>query len=118
VYENLPMYRTPNWLKTGVWMSEASGFAVTAPRPDSEAVAARPVPLPTPDTGVYERTTAPTRESELVMARDEHEGASPSTSPAAGEVAERHVPDSGDINPRATEQPKTTEPRIERYRDR
>ena len=26
VYENLPMYRTPAWLKTGVWMSEASAI--------------------------------------------------------------------------------------------
>ncbi len=31
------------------------------------------------------------------------------------ERTEGHVPDSRDINPRATEQPKTAEPRIEQY---
>ncbi len=44
-------------------------------------------------------TTAPSRESELVMTRGEPEGYGPSTSLGAGEVAERHVPDSGDIDP-------------------
>jgi hypothetical protein len=29
VYENLPQYRPPTWLMTGVWMSDSSGFAVT-----------------------------------------------------------------------------------------
>jgi ferritin-like metal-binding protein YciE len=118
VYENLPIYRTPSWLKTGVWMSEASGFEIRTPRADSDVTAARPLPPPTADTGVYERTTAPTLESEQMMAREEPEDRGPSMSPGAGEVPERHVPDSGDINPRATEQPKTTEPRIERYRER
>jgi hypothetical protein len=118
VYENLPMYRTPTWLKTGVWMSEASGFAVTPPRADSDVIAARPVSPPAAETGAYERTTPPSRGSELMEARGEPEGLSPSTPLTAGEEADRHVPDSGDINPRATEQPKTTDPRIERYRDR
>ena len=108
---------SPPWLKTGVWMSEARGFAVTSPHADSDVIAPRPVPPPTRATGVYDRTTVP---SELVMAHDEPEGRGPSTSLGAGEgeEADRHVPDSGDINPRATEQPKTTDPRIERYRDR
>jgi ferritin-like metal-binding protein YciE len=118
VYENLPLYRTPAWLKTGVWMSEASGYAVTTQRSDSDVIAVRPVPPPTPATGAYERTAAPSLGSELVMARGEPEGSSPSTSPGAGEETDGHVPDSGDINPRATEQPKTTDPRIERYQDR
>ena len=113
VYENLPMYRTPTWLKTGVWMSEASGFALTTPRGNSDVIAARPVPPPAAETAAYDRTTAPRRERELMTA-----GRSPSTSLGAGEEADRHVPDSGDIQPRATEQPKTTDPRIERYRDR
>jgi ferritin-like metal-binding protein YciE len=118
VYENLPLYRTPAWLKTGVWMSEASGYAVTTQRSDSDVIAVRPVPPPTPATGAYERTAAPSLGSELVMARGEPEGSSPSTSLGAGEERDGHVPDSGDINPRATEQPKTTDPRIERYQDR
>ena len=118
VYENLPLYRTPAWLKTGVWMSEASGYAVTTQRSDSDVIAVRPVPPPTPATGAYERTAAPSLGSELVMARGEPEGSRPSTSLGAGEERDGHVPDSGDINPRATEQPKTTDPRIERYQDR
>jgi ferritin-like metal-binding protein YciE len=118
VYENLPMFRTPTWLKTGVWMSEAAGFALTPPRPDSGVTAARPVPPPAAATGAYERTAAPTLETEVITARGDPESRGPSTAPGPGETPEGHVPDSGDINPRATEQPKTTEPRIERYRDR
>jgi len=117
VYENLPAYRTPTWLMTGVWMSDASGFAVTPPRADSDLVPVRPVAAPAPETGAYERTASPNPESpipepesELMIARAEPEERS--------DAATRHVPDSGDINPRATEEPKTTEPRIERYRDR
>src|SRR5215470_882490 len=58
VYENLPAYRTPTWLMTGVWMSDSSGFAVTPPRADADAVAAHPVGAPRPDTGAYERTAS------------------------------------------------------------
>jgi hypothetical protein len=112
VYENLPMYRPPAWLKTGVWMSGASGFVVVPPRSDADVTTPHPVPPPAAETGAYERTTAPVPENanEMMIARGEPENRS--------EAAERHVPDSGDIDPRATEQPKTTEPRIERYRDR
>lgn len=117
-YENLPAYRTPTSLMTGVWMSDASGFAVTPPRADAD-LPLRTVPPPAAETGTYERTAvpgagsrtpnpesqAPNPESELMMARGEPD-------------APRHVPDSGEVNPRTTEQPKTTDPRIERYRDR
>ena len=51
--------------------------------------------------------TVPSPGRELVMAHGEPEGRSPSTSLGAGEETDRHVPDSGDINPRATEQPST-----------
>lgn len=118
VYENLPMYRAPTWLKTGVWMSEAGGFAVTTPRVDSGDTLSHPVPPPAPETGAYERTAAASPESELMTARGESEGRSPSISLLSGETEERHVPDRGEINPRTTEQPKSTDPRIERYRDR
>jgi ferritin-like metal-binding protein YciE len=105
-YGNLPAYRTPTWLMTGVWMSNATSARV---------------PPPAPETGAYERTTPPSTASqvsnpesqipnpdnELMIARG------PSISIGAG-----HVPDSGEVDPRATEQPKTTEARIERYRDR
>jgi ferritin-like metal-binding protein YciE len=68
-YENLPVYRTPSWLMTGVWMSEAIG---------SEA---RP---PQPETGAYERTAVRDRrveeapssarpDSERMIARDSAE---------------------------------------------
>ena len=115
VYENLPVYRTPTWLMTGVWMSDSSGFAVTPPRADSDATTTvRPVEPPTPDTGAYEQTAdrdsgfgtrdstsatatnpesrAPDPESELMIARGEAEG-------------ERRASDSH-------------EPRIEQYRER
>ena len=117
VYENLPVYRTPTWLMTGVWMSDSSGFAVTPPRADSDAVAVRPVAAPEPETGAYERTAGrdsgfgtrdsnpadttnpesrtPSPESELMIARGESEPPRPSEEPA-----------------------KPAEPRIERYRER
>jgi hypothetical protein len=121
-YENLPMYSRPTWLKTGVWMSEASGFAITPPRSDAggadpmgprgarDVTTVRPVPPPAPEAGAHERTSALNPKRELVTAHGEGEG--------ANEQADAHVPDSGEINPRATEQPKTTDPRIERYQDR
>jgi len=87
VYENSPAYRTPTWLMTGVWMSDASRLAATPRRRDADVKSVRQFPAPAPETGVYERTTMPNPERELVMAR-------------------------------AEEQPETTEPRIERYRDR
>jgi ferritin-like metal-binding protein YciE len=31
-YEELPEYRPPTWLMTGVWMTEATGFAAVPPR--------------------------------------------------------------------------------------
>lgn len=32
VYEELPEYRQPTWLMTGVWMTEGTGFAAVPPR--------------------------------------------------------------------------------------
>jgi len=58
VYENLPVYRAPTWLMTGVWMSDSSGFAVAPPRADSDSVPVRPVAPPEPETGAYERTAS------------------------------------------------------------
>jgi len=49
------------------------------------------------------------RNAELTVAREGAEG---------GDKVVRNVPDSGDVNPRDTEAPKTTTPRIERYRER
>ncbi|PYR81258.1 MAG: hypothetical protein DMF87_05915 [Acidobacteria bacterium] len=106
VYENLPVYRTPTWLMTGVWMSDSSGFAVTPPRADSDATTSvRPVEPATPDTGAYERTAEP--EGELMIARG------PSTELGARE--------SEPPRPATEEPPKAAEPReprIERYRER
>jgi hypothetical protein len=95
VYENLPAYRTPTWLMTGVWMSESSGFAVT-PRPDSDAAAVRPVEAPIPSTGARRPAPEiPTPETELMIARGESELPRPSE-----------------------EQPTPAEPRLEKYRER
>jgi ferritin-like metal-binding protein YciE len=35
-YDELPQYRQPTWLMTGVWMTEASGFAAVPPRSESD----------------------------------------------------------------------------------
>jgi len=98
VYENLPVYSTPTWLMTGVWMSDSSGFAVTPPRADSDATTTvRPVEPPAADIGAYERTAE--TEGELMIARGEPEP----PRPAAEEPANASEPQ---------------EPRIERYRER
>jgi ferritin-like metal-binding protein YciE len=120
VYENLPLYRTPTWLLTGVWMSDASGFAVTPPRADCDATDVCAVEPPEPSTGAYERTAAP--------------GAGPSTRESRQGQVEPRIPDPGsripdtapeselmiargetDERDRASE---PHEPRIERYRER
>ena len=114
VYENLPAYRTPTWLKTGVWMSDGSGFAVTRPGADSDVATVRPFEPPQRETGAYERTAArdsgfgtrdpegshsanpeprtPSPESELMIARGDREEGDRDTESGA--------------------------PRIERYRER
>src|SRR5262249_51846510 len=113
VYENLPAYRTPTWLMTGVWMSDSSGFAVTPPHADADAVAARPVGALRSDTGAYERTagtdaTAETRDSG--PRSDEAPG-----SPDSG--GERMVArDRGEDGAGSATKPR--EPRIEQYRER
>src|SRR5205814_4070723 len=82
VYENLPVYSTPTWLMTGVWMSDSSGFAVTPPRADSDVTAVHAVEAPHADTRAYEHTAArtpnpeppvltATPDSELMIARGE-----------------------------------------------
>jgi hypothetical protein len=97
VYEDLPAYHTPTWLMTGVWMSDASRFAVTPPRADSDAVPARPLPPPAPDTGIYERTA--NLDSE-------------------GKTAEGPPPEHERMVARSDESGGKHEPRIEQYRER
>jgi len=108
VYENLPVYRTPTWLMTGVWMSESSGFAVTPPRADSDAVPVRPVAPPASDTGAYERTAS----------RDSVETAS-SASGGPDHTEEHANPEREErLIARGDESDTPREPRIERYRER
>jgi hypothetical protein len=84
-------YQPPTWLMTGVWMTEASGFAAVPPRADAGICAPAPAP------------TAPISypENELMMARGEpeeraqQEGARPEAAPE-----------------------RDSEPRIERYPER
>jgi ferritin-like metal-binding protein YciE len=90
-------YRAPTWLMTGVWMTEASGFATVPPRAQSDYVPTLPVEPPI-------REEYP--ENELMMARGEPEGRSDAARSESG------------VQPRDTEDPKSTEPRIERYRER
>jgi len=121
VYENLPAYRTPTWLMTGVWMSDASGFAIT-PQADSDAVAVRPVAPPDADTGAYERTASrdsggeppstasahPERERTPNPERERMIARSPSTEPAPSDRDDQGADKA--VRPR--------EPRIEQYRER
>jgi len=119
VYENLPAYRTPTWLKTGVWMSDASGFAVTRPNTDSDLALVRPVEPPSSATGTYERTAAIEPSAEPRTANPEPR--SPNREPRTAEripgpeselMIARGDSEEGD---RDTE---SGTPRIERYRER
>jgi hypothetical protein len=97
-YEELPQYQPPTWLMTGVWVTDGSGFAAVPPR--AEADIARP--------GVREEYP----ENELIAARGDADAGGERDAP------ERHVPDSGEVRARDTEQPKSRDPRLERYRER
>ena len=117
VYENLPAYRTPTWLMTGVWMSESCGFAVTPPRPDSDAAAVRPVEAPTPSTGAYERTAS--RDSGLGTRDSNPTGATNPESRIPNPESELAIARGESELPRPSEeQPTPAEPRIEKYRER
>jgi ferritin-like metal-binding protein YciE len=106
-YDELPHYRAPTWLMTGIWITEGSGFAAVPPRAESDFV--RPPA----------REESP--ENELIAARDQsdrqNEPGTRRESEVRGEAAER-PPDSGEVRARDTEQPKTRDPRLERYRER
>jgi ferritin-like metal-binding protein YciE len=117
VYENLPAYRTPTWLMTGVWMSESSGFAVTPPHPDSDAAAVRPVEAPTPSAGAYERTAS--RDSGLGTRDSNPTGATNPESRIPSPESELAIARGESELPRRSEdQPTPAEPRIEKYRER
>jgi ferritin-like metal-binding protein YciE len=84
-------YQPPTWLMTGVWMTEASGFAAVPPRADSGIC-----PPPVAST-----TEVSYPENELMMARGEPEDRAPAEPAPARERAEREG-----------------EPRLERYPER
>lgn len=71
-YEELPAYRPPTWLMTGVWMTETSGFASVPPRAQSDL---RPPAIP---SAPLEREAPASH----VMARGESEPARSSEPPA------------------------------------
>ena len=107
VYENIAAYQPPTWLMTGVWMSESSGFAVAAPRADSDTVAVHRVAPPQPDTGTYERTAAGDSAAE----------ANPERERMIARESATDVPPSDDVD--SPDKPaKPPEPRIEQYRER
>jgi ferritin-like metal-binding protein YciE len=124
IYENLPVYRTPTWLMTGVWMSDSSGFAVTPPRADSDAVPVRPVGPPEPDTGAYERTASHDAGVETPSAASDHPDHVEERTPnperermiARGPLNDEVPSDRDDTGP---DNPvRSREPRIEHYRER
>ena len=88
-YDVSPEYKPPTWLMTGVWMTEASGFAAVPPRAQTDLPPAKPA------TALRAEEIA-RPESELMMARGEPEGRAD-----------------------AAQQPqRDEEPRIERYPER
>jgi ferritin-like metal-binding protein YciE len=89
--ETSPAYQPPTWLMTGVWMTEASGFAAVPPRADTPLC---PPAEPTRTTDMYP-------ENELMMAR--------------GEPDDRGLQDEARGKAAAD---RETEPRIERYPER
>jgi ferritin-like metal-binding protein YciE len=89
--EAAPAYQPPTWLMTGVWMTEATGFAAVPPRADTGGVRA-PDPQSAPEVHP---------ENELMMARGEPEDRGREEPARPAESGERDV-----------------EPRIERYRER
>jgi ferritin-like metal-binding protein YciE len=91
VDETSPAFQPPTWLMTGVWMTEASGFAAVPPRADTDICSPEPQ-RPTKDT--YP-------ENELMMARGE-----PEDRGSAAEARPKETPERDD------------EPRIERYPER
>lgn len=107
-YEDLPQYRPPTWLMTGVWMTEASGFAAVPPRAQSDLRPPAGAAPPASEAPAPVRETSP--ENELMMARGESE--------ERAAEADRQAREGADVQPRSTEEPKTTVPRIERYRER
>jgi ferritin-like metal-binding protein YciE len=113
VYENLPAYRTPTWIMTGVWMSDSSGFAVTPPRGDSDAVAAHPIGDPHSDTGAYERTAGTDVPVETRDSAPRPEAAPGSPASDAERMVARDRREDGAGSPT-----KPREPRIEQYRER
>ena len=95
-YDELPQYRPPTWLMTGIWMTDGSGFGAVPPRVEPDLTPPRA------------REEYP--ENELIAARGEPDG--------PREAGERQMPDSGEVRARDTEQPKSRDPRLERYRER
>ena len=95
-------------LMTGVWMSEASGFAVTPPRADSDAVSVRPVAPPAPDTGAYERTAS----------GDSGVGTPSSGLESPDRAEEQPNPQRERLIAHGDDFDEPREPRIERYRER
>jgi len=108
-YDASPDYMPPTWLMTGVWMTEGSGFAACPPRAHSDLTQVGQGSSARENPSRNNDTVEPHPETELMIARGEPEGRA---------EAARRSPDSGDVEPRDTERPPSTEPRIERYRER
>jgi len=107
---------------TGVWMSDSSGFAVTPPRADSDAVSVRPVAPPDADTGAYERTASRDAAGERPSIASEHPAEEQSPTPERERMIARGAPidpapSKRDAQP-ADEPATPQEPRIEQYRER
>ena len=107
-YGNLPNFGTPTWFATDISESGVPNPEYRVPNPETRD-SNDETRTPNPESHASNpESRIPGPESELMMAREPEDRAK----------AEQSVPGGGDMNPRSTEQPKTTDPRIERYRDR
>jgi ferritin-like metal-binding protein YciE len=108
-YDQLPEYVPPTWLMTGVWMTEGIGLSAVPSRASADADSVCAEKEEQQRTASKADRQEERAEQELVMARGDQE-----PPPAVRD----DIPDSGDVHPLETEQPKTADPRLERYRER
>jgi ferritin-like metal-binding protein YciE len=73
-YDDLPLYQPPGWLMSGVWATEASGFAAVPPR--SGELPRRPATRDDKSEREHEQEAAARPENELMVARGEPDGRS------------------------------------------
>jgi ferritin-like metal-binding protein YciE len=117
-YGELPMYQPPAWLMTGVWPTEATGFAVVPPRSQSSP-AGHDGHAKARSTKHTTGTTGPDKEGESRNRRKHapHDDMNEREHEAALQAGNELMVARGEPEGRSEEAPKRTK-RIEKYEDR